>query len=59
MVAVVFDKFAEKLAEEKAPFAGSIKVTLWESHKAWASYSGDVDAIAAAAAAAAAAETTA
>lgn len=55
MVAVVFDKFAEKLAEEKAPFAGSIKVTLWESHKAWASYSGDVDAIAAAAAA----ETTA
>ena len=28
----------------KGLFDGSIRVTLWESHKAWASYHGDMDA---------------
>jgi 6-pyruvoyltetrahydropterin/6-carboxytetrahydropterin synthase len=32
----------DRLKAQPSPFQGSLCVKLWESHKAWASYSGDV-----------------
>ena len=33
----------EQIRRQQMPFQGEVTVKLWESHQAWASYTGDVD----------------
>ena len=40
MCRMIFEGVVEKLKERNDSFQGWIKVSLWESHKAWASFEG-------------------
>ena len=40
MCRAIFDGVVERLKDRNDDFKGWIKVSLWESHKAWASFEG-------------------
>ena len=42
MCRVIHDGIAERIREQVSDFQGEIRVKLWESHKAWASYVGEI-----------------
>jgi len=42
MCKVIHQGVAQRVREEVKDFKGEISVKLWESHKAWASYEGEV-----------------